>query len=367
MPANDNPVIFHDYFGIRGGGERLVLTLAEALRGELVFGYRSAESYPDDMFPPMVRDLGLPAALRRPGMRAAVLAARFALERRRAERYALRIFSGAASPFAAPDTGAGGRSILYCHTPPRFLYDQRQRAMPQRGTPLGLLRRAAMARYQAGYEAAIGRMDVIVANSRHVQRRIRTYLERPSVVIYPPVDTDRFVWRGEGGYYLSTARLSEMKRVDRIVAAFLEMPDKQLVVASGGELHEPLRRLAADAPNIRFTGWIGDDRLRDLMGNAIATIYVPVAEDFGISPVESMAAGKPVISVAEGGVLETVLPEETGILLRPDFATAELVEAVERLTPGRAAAMRGACEAQAARFARRHFVAAMRELLSSGR
>ena len=198
-------------------------------------------------------------------------------------------------------------------------------------------------------------------------RSIADHLGRESVVVYPPCDTETFTWQGQQGYYLSTARLTPLKRVDRIVEAFLRMPDKKLVVASQGEEFDRLKLLAGDAKNITFLGWVSEADLRRLIGEAIATIYVPVNEDFGMSPVESMAAGKPCIGVAEGGLLETVLDGETGLLLRPDFTVDDLVEAVHRLNTGRAMSMRHACEARATLFRRRAFVQTMHEIIGVSR
>ena len=94
--------------------------------------------------------------------------------------------------------------------------------------------------------------------------------------------------------------------MDLIVKAFKKMPDKRLVVVSGGADMPGIKQIAEESPNIEVLGWISEARLCDLMGRCIATIYIPRDEDFGISPVESMAAGKPVIGVQEGGLLETV-------------------------------------------------------------
>src|SRR5687768_13809574 len=99
------------------------------------------------------------------------------------------------------------------------------------------------------------------------------------------------------------------------------------------------------------------------MAGAIATIYVPVEEDFGMSPVESMAAGKPVIGVAEGGLRETVLDGDTGILLARDFTALDLVGAVRKLTPPKAATMKKACEERATMFSQDRFLEAIRRVI----
>lgn len=355
--ASDAPIIVHDYFAIRGGGERLVLTLAKALQADVMYGYKTAESYDDDAFPETAIDLALPTSLRRAGIRAAALALRFSGARKTLDQHAARIYSGVAAPFAAPRAG-NGKNILYCHTPPRFIYDQKDHFAHRAGRDP--IRRFALQQFQRGYEAAIERMDVIIANSVTVQERIATYLGKPSTVVYPPCDLEAFQWIAQGDYYLSTARLSPLKRVDTIVEAFIAMPEKKLVVASSGEDIERLKALAADAPNITFLGWVSDSQLSVLVGRAIATIYVPVDEDFGMSPVESMAAGKPVIGVAEGGLRETIVHGSTGTLLKPGFTANDIAEAVIDLTPERALAMRADCQARAELFSQDRFIEGMR-------
>jgi glycosyltransferase involved in cell wall biosynthesis len=111
-----------------------------------------------------------------------------------------------------------------------------------------------------------------------------------------------------------------------------------------------------------FTGLVTEEKLRDLIGNAIATIYLPHNEDFGMSPVESMAAGKPVIGVREGGLMETVVHGKTGMLLSPEINREELIDAVSALTPARALQMRRACEERAQLFSQDLFLDKMRAL-----
>ncbi|MCX5882479.1 MAG: glycosyltransferase, partial [Deltaproteobacteria bacterium] len=186
---------------------------------------------------------------------------------------------------------------------------------------------------------------------------------RTAIVIHPPVDTERFCWMGQKDYYVSLARLENFKRVDLIVKAFRQMPEKKLEVTSSGSEMERLKRLASDAPNIHFTGWQTEAQLCRWIGNAIAAIYIPMDEDFGMSPVESMAAGKPVIGVAEGGLLETVVPNQTGILLKPPPTVDAIMAAVHDLTPKRALEMRSACETRARLFTREIFIEKMQRVI----
>jgi len=354
--------IFHDYFAIRGGGEKLVLTLANSLGARLVYGYRTNDSYPLVDFPPSRRTLGLPSVLLRPGIRPLSLAARFAAHQSAARSFDVRIFSGVAAPFAAPAKSCGGVNIFYCHTPPRFLFDQRSYYLGGAGR----LKNQVASAFERLYRRAVNRMHVVVTNSETTRARIRTYLGLDSIVVHPPIDTDRFTWRGQGDYFLSTARLSSLKRVDRIIDAFLQMPDKRLIVASGGEDLELLKTKAAGASNIKLLGWVDDEQLIELVGHAIATIYVPREEDFGMSPVESLAAGKPVIGVAEGGLLETIT-EKTGILINPGFSTRDLVAAVIDMTPQSAERMRKNCEERAQHFREEKFLTGMRRIVETAR
>lgn len=352
--------IFHDHFSIRGGGERLVLTLARRLHADLIHGYATSATYEPAMFPAGTVDLGLPRALRRGGVRAIALGVLFARQRKRASAHGTRIFSGVAAPLAAPERSREGRNIFYCHTPPRFLFDQRDHFLGQLGAAARLAAGPVLARFERAYMAAVDRMDLILTNSQNTRRRIKDYLGRDSEVVYPPCPTENFAWKGQEDYYLSTARLSALKRVDLIVEAFLRLPDKRLLIASGGEERERLEQMAAGAPNIEFLGWIDEARLRDRIGRAVATIYVPREEDFGMSPVESMAAGKPVIGVAEGGLTETIAEGKTGILLGSNFDVGDLADAIRFMTPQRAADMRQACETRAKFFAEEHFINGIR-------
>lgn len=354
-------LLLYDFLQIRGGAERVLHDLythfgAPVCVGCVVDGSLRALFAQKDLIE-LQRNNRIPAL-----MVARVLRAFRRQGAHVAAGYKCRVFSGSYAPLA----GIGidqGRSIYYCHTPPRFLYDLREHY--QREFPLWQRPLLAALRWwlQPRYEQAVRRMDVVLANSENVRRRLQRYVGVEAEVVYPPVDTDMFSWQADNGYFLSTARLEPLKRVDRLVRAFRRMPDQQLVIASGGSEYERLRAEAADAPNIHFTGWLDDGHLERLINEARATLYVPVDEDFGMSPVESMAAGKPVIGVAEGGLLETVVDGETGFLLPPDFDEDAVCEAVQRMDSNRAQAMRSACEARAQLFSREIFLQRMASII----
>lgn len=356
-----NTLVLHDYFASIEGGGKLSHCLAQHLPAALGYGFarrphpfiadQSITQYDLQQYSPI------------PLWQQFKLAHTFA-QCKWGQSYRYVIYSGFYTPLAAPNH-PDSNNILYCHTPPRFLYDQKQFYLQQIAPPLRPLLNAFSRYLQPRYEAALSHINCIVTNSQHVQARIQHYLGYTARVIYPPCDIEQYQWRGQGDYYLSTARLDPLKRVDQIVRAFLTLPEKRLIVTSGGSELKRLQRLAQDAPNIHFTGWVSEATLSTLIGQAIATLYVPHAEDFGMSPIESMAAGKPVIGVAEGGLLETIIPEQTGLLLAPDFTPETIAQAVRHLTPHYALQLRPACEQQAQRFTHTRFITEMRQLLAS--
>jgi glycosyltransferase involved in cell wall biosynthesis len=163
------------------------------------------------------------------------------------------------------------------------------------------------------------RVDVYVANSQHVARRIWKRYRRKAHVIYPPVNLDRFsMQREKEDYFLTMSRLVSYKRVDLVVRAFNEMPNRELIVIGDGPERKRIERLAG--PNVEVLGYQPDEAVTHYMQNARAFVFA-AEEDFGIVPVEAQACGTPVIAYGRGGATETVVPGTTGLFFgrqRPD-------------------------------------------------
>lgn len=355
-------IVLHDYFRHAEGGGRLSRIAADGLQADLGYGFARLPHPFVQGGAQNPREHSLNVYSPIPLWQQFRLAHAFQTRPTFLQAYDCIIYSGFYTPLAIKHNPTA-KHIYYCHTPPRFIYDQYDFYQRQLPAPLRPLLNAFIRYLQPRYEAAVAQMDVILTNSHNVQRRIQTHLGHTAHVIYPPCDTQRFVWQGQQDYYLSTARLDPLKRVDCIVQAFLRMPDKRLVVASSGSEQVRLQKLAQHASNITFTGYQTDAELADLVGNAIATVYLPQDEDFGMSPVESMAAGKPVIGVAAGGLLESITPPTTGILLAADPTIKEICAAVQRLTPEKALNLRVACETRAQQFNQSIFIERMREVV----
>lgn len=353
-------IVLHDYFEALEGGGRLCSVLAQGISATVGYGFaRHNHPFLQPFAASQQLDLQSYSAI--PLWRQWKLARAFAQRTQKLRHYDTVIYSGFYAPLAVSQHPEG-KNILYCHTPPRFIYDQRDFYLAQISPPLRPLLHAFIAYLQPRYEAAVAKMDVILTNSAHVRDRIRYFLGKEAEIVHPPCDTAKFRWLGQKNYYLSTARLDPLKQVDKIIQAFLHLPDKPLIVASGGSEFKRLQQLARNAPHIQFTHWTSDAQLVELMGNAIATLYIPKQEDFGMSPLESMAAGKPVIGLAEGGLLETIVPEKTGILLTETTSDA-IIAAVQRLTPEYALKLRNPCEQHAKNFRTELFLQQIQQFL----
>jgi glycosyltransferase involved in cell wall biosynthesis len=351
-------IVLHDYFGIRGGGERLILSLCEGIKADLCTAYWTDNSYPR---PPGLKIRVLTDKVPT-GAKIFYLKRLFLHHTEFLKEYDICIYSGQASIYAAQNHDCG-RNIYYCHTPPRYIFDQKAFYRSRYRWWLRPFFELLMAYLGHSYMSCIRNMDDVLANSNNVKGRLQKYLGIESQVIYPPIDIIGFRWQSQGDYYLSTARLDPLKRVNMIIAAFKLLPGKKLVVISGGSEEDKLRELAQDSPNIQITGWQSDEQIRDWVGNAIATIYLPVDEDFGMSPVESLAAGKPVIGVAEGGLLETVQHGKTGVLLPKQLTVNEIVKAVRFMDRDVALSLRESCEGSAKKFSQEKFIEAMKAVL----
>lgn len=354
-------IVLYDYLLVRGGAEYVTLLLKRELGIDVcVAACRSGVFSPDEIG--SVRRLCRSNPPSSALLRGLWTQQMFTRRLRFMADYGQVIYSGLYAPFAV-HRHLAGRNILYCHmAPPPFAYDWLQDTLANCPIWLRPLFRGYAARFRRRYAEAVAAMDVVVANSRWVGEQYRTRFGVDYRLIYPPCDCAAFRWTGQGGYYLSTARLEPYKRVDLIVAAFLRLPERRLVVASAGSELPRLRQLSRGAPNIEFVSATDKETLRKLIGGCIATLSMGKDEPFGIAAVESMAAGKPVIAAAEGGWSESIIHGRTGFLV--ESPTPDTLAAVVReLDDDMALAMRPACEQRAGFFDKAVFLSEMRTLL----
>ena len=242
--------------------------------------------------------------------------------------------------------------VSYCYNPFRYAWNDRERTLAACPDPLSrAMLRGVLRRWRQWDWIAAQRVDRYLTISRTAQARIKTYWGRNSKLIHPPVETSRFAPGPVGDYYLVLSELMRHKRIDVAIAAFnrLRLP---LVIAGDGPDARRLRREAG--PTIEFTGRVPDGEAARLLSGCRAFV-TPAVEEFGIAAVEAQAAGRPVISPAAGGALETVEPGVTGAFF--DGSVDDLVRVVkafdtEAIDPE-------ACVANAAQFDVSRFRAAL--------
>jgi len=248
-------------------------------------------------------------------------------------------------------TDAGARHFVYCHTPARWLYrtDSYVRGERWAAAPLLPLLRGWDRR-------AAARATQYVANSEAVGKRIVRAYGRPARVVYPPVDTQRFSLGEPDDFYLCISRLNSYKRIDLAVHA-CERLGRRLLVAGDGPARRALTGMAG--PHTTFLGRVSDPEATDLLQRCRGLI-VPAEEDFCITAVEAMAAGRPVVGYARGGLLETVVPERTGVLFS-EQTPESIVRALTRLE--RLELDPAAIRRHALRFDVRRFQTELREMV----
>jgi glycosyltransferase involved in cell wall biosynthesis len=248
--------------------------------------------------------------------------------------------------------------ICYCHTPLRYIWDQRQNYLGRFRGPLRPLAEVYAAGLRQSDIASSLRVDQFVANSNFVARRIEAYYRRDAVVIHPPVDTDAFQpAKTVDDYYLLAGELRHYKGAAVAIEACNQL-GRRLVVMGGGD-DRALRRIAG--PNVSFIGRVDGPTFKATLAGCRALLF-PGVEDFGIVPVEAMASGRPVIAFAKGGAMDSVVHGETGLLYvdpSPD-GLAAAIRAFEReedaFRPER-------CVSHARTFSRANFTEAFRRLL----
>ena len=307
---NLNIAIAHDWISDVSGAERVLLAILEILPKAKVF----TSVFIKDKAKPFLKYDITPSFLDKfPVIRKKkeflVPFTPFAFESFDLSKFDL-VISNNSMPSKGVITKPETPHICYCHTPGRYLWQPEIDPRAKKGWMSGLRQRTAHT-LRIWDMAASKRPDFYIANSENVQRRIKKYYKTDSQVLYPPVEIDRFdVAKKEEikDYYLFVSRLINYKKCDLVIEAFNDIGLPLKIIGRGPD--KPYLQSIAKK-NIEFLGFLSDEEIKKYYREAKAFVFA-AEEDFGIVPIEAMAAGRPVIAYAGGGSLETVIPGKTG-------------------------------------------------------
>lgn len=204
-------------------------------------------------------------------------------------------------------TGPNQLHIAYVHSPMRYAWDLQHAYLNEIGFGSGIksaIARAILHRMRIWDVRTSHGPDAMIANSKFVAKRIKKVYGRDATVIYPPVTMSaRSPDQSAGGHFLTASRMVPYKKIEAVIKAFAELPDQKLIVAGAGPDAKRLKNLAG--PNVSFSGFVSDERMRELMATARAFVFA-AEEDFGIIVVEAQSEGTPVLALGRGGAREIV-------------------------------------------------------------
>jgi glycosyltransferase involved in cell wall biosynthesis len=318
--------IFHDYFGAIGGGERVVIAIAKILDADIITTDTDAVRKID----PSVRVISLGKTIKYPGLKqiSAILKFYFCDF---SKKYDLFIFSGNWAHFAAQRHHP---NMWYCHILIPDLYEK--------SVPLISEENILIKKIFGVWKIIHSRLDIwsirnidhIIANSEHIKEKIRHYYRSEAEVIYPPLDTGQFFCKSYENFWLSVNRLYPEKQIELQIESFKKLPDETLLIvggfAEGDHATRYTEKIQTDLPvNVRFLGQVSESEIINLYARCKGLICTSINEPFGLTPLEAMASGKPVIAVDSGGFRETVT-RDTGFLVQPNVESIRI--AVQRVS-----------------------------------
>jgi glycosyltransferase involved in cell wall biosynthesis len=303
--------IFHDYFGAIGGGERVVIALAKILDADII----TTDTDVIQKIDPSVRVFSLGKTIKIPPFKQISATLKFYFCDF-SKKYDFFIFTGNWSHVAAYRHHP---NIWYCYTPVRAFYDLYPAFLRRQNFVTRQMFRCWVYVNRWFDQRSVTHIDRIIAISQNVQNRILHYHHREADMIYPPVDTSLYRCIEYGNFWLSVNRIYPEKRIELQIEAFRQIPEEKLIIVGGYAEGDHASRYAEKIghnlpPNVTFRGEVTESELRDLYAHCKAHICTAIDEDYGLTPLEAMASGKPVVAVNEGGYRETVTSSE-GLLV----------------------------------------------------
>jgi len=310
--------IVHEYIQKFGGAERTLSVLAEMFPQAQIFTLLYNKKTVGDIMGLDTQRITASNLQRLPGFirkKHGLLAGRF---QKAIEEFDLSDFDvviSSSNSFAhGVVTKMETQHICYYHSPTRYIWDWTNEYVDEIG--LGKLRRflakKLFLKMRIWDKLASDRPDILVANSKTVQKRIKKYYKKDSILIYPPIDVERFKLREKAevqDFFLIVSTLSEYKKINLAVEFFNKVGKKLIIVGEGGQ-KSYLESIAG--PSVEIKGRLNDKEVTELMETCRGFIF-PGEEDFGMTPVEVMAAGRPIFALRRGGLTESMIDKKTGM------------------------------------------------------
>lgn len=334
LVENMNIALVHDWLTNMAGGERVLLEMSKVYSDApiytSIFDPKGAKDFAGkDVRPSFLQRMPIISKMVKSKREFLIPLTPFAFEQTDLSKFDL-VVSSCSFPSKGVLTKPDTIHICYCHTPARYLWEPEIDSRAKSGW-MSSLRKNTARRLRTWDRVAATRVDHYIANSNYIASRIKKYYGRDSIVIYPPVDIDRFKPtepKKIKDYYLFVSRLVDYKKCDLVIEAFNDLKLPLIVIGRGPDK----KRLEALAnSNITFMGFLSDKEIKKYYAEAKAFVFA-AEEDFGIVPVEAMAAGRPVIAFKGGGVCETVIDKETGILFEEQTPQC-LIDAIKKFNP----------------------------------
>ena len=265
-------------------------------------------------------------------------------------------------------TGPDQLHVCMCYSPMRYAWDLQHQYLQESGLNKGIkgwIAKYLLHRLRIWDARTPNGVDEFIAISRFIAKRIEKVYRRGSTVIYPPVQTDDFALQSEkDDFYLTASRLVPYKKVDLIVRAFAQMPDKRLIVIGDGPDFDKIAKIASS--NVTLLGFQPFSVLQMHLQQAKAFIFA-AEEDFGIAPLEAQACGTPVIAYGKGGSLETINgvpsdPSKTGVFFA-EQTPQSICQAIAQFESLPQAILPSDCRENALRFSQKRFCSELMEFV----